>query len=185
MENKRMPVVGKKYKCLQNGEECKVVYLNKRNAVLEHRDNDIGVCRPEIFFDKIFGFEELPEDRAEAIGAKNAQVEIKPETQSHISELSSEVKEAMEELRKEQSRVLPTSGYYNSGVRWHSCYNNLLDKTKDLLNALDKQNRQEKSVSCLAEQASKSCCKKCGRDLDKNRRIVWDGDYILISPKIS
>lgn len=65
-------------------------------------------------------FEELPEDKAE----------IKPETQSHISELSPEVKEAMEELDKELDCWMPTEDKEEY---------KLTSKAERLLNALDKQ----------------------------------------------
>lgn len=104
-----------------------------------------------------------------------SSIETKPETQS--LELSPEVKEAMEKLKQEQSRVLPTSGYYNSGVRWHSCYNDLRDKAEKLLNALDKQFRvNETSESANVKEIEEEC--KLETAADEWNTIIFLTDFV-------
>jgi hypothetical protein len=63
--------------------------------------------------------------------------EIKPETQSHISELSPEVKEAMENIRKNLRES--AWGRYISPERCLKEYTNLKVEAQNLLNALDEQ----------------------------------------------
>lgn len=124
MTNK-LPVVGKRYKAKHNNKIfTAVTYLGA--------DLDVSVrmcCNNDLLsdftyrpkndnFDKFF--EELPEDEAET----------KPETQS--LELSPEVKEAMEELKKESLHIP-----FGDLKDYH--YNKLKQDAETLLNALDKQ----------------------------------------------
>lgn len=149
--------------------------------------------------------EELPEDKAETklncglcggngkltsltippaevdcykCNTKPCEVEIKPETQSHISELSPEVKEAMEELKKilikESDSMFFTvhQSEYTTEVLRLTCHA-FSDKAKKLLNALDKQfkvNETSEFVEVKGEEIkenkiywSDEKLSKCGR----------------------
>lgn len=86
------------------------------------------------------------------------EAETQPETQSHISELSPEVKEAMEELRRE---IALCGGGFNQSPQTElerkgmEIFYYFLSKSQNLLNALDKQfkvNETSESVDVKKEE---------------------------------
>lgn len=148
MTNK-LPVVGKRYRlCVGINDLDRVEYQfcevkRLTDTAVECLVNGLQLhYYPKDTF--LLAWEELPEDKAET----------KPETQSHISELSPEVKEAMEWLRDDikawiddvfgefipLSRIKPLEPV--------PVYETLM-MINDLLNALDKQfkvNEKEESI---------------------------------------
>lgn len=162
MTNK-LPVVGKRYRHFYTKEEVRVrriiSYVDFESEP-PHTPLELG------WFNQ--NFEELPEDKAET----------KPETQSHISQLSPEVKEAMEELKKilikESDSMFFTvhQSEYTTEVLRLTCHA-FNDKAKKLLNALDKQfkvNETSEFVEVKGEEIkenkiywSDEKLSKCGR----------------------
>lgn len=149
MTNK-LPVVGNRYRRLHCGNEYELVsFCERRNSYFLKAIT--GIDKGAVFeFSSYFAekhFKELPEDKAET----------KPETQSHISQLSPEVKEAMEELDKELDHWMPTEDKEEY---------QLTSKVEKLLNALDKQfmskeedkidTRQERVDSVKVNETNKS-----------------------------
>lgn len=127
MTNK-LPVVGKRYKTKGRGlwwhKESEVcgVYNGKVWIDMCYSDNNNKIMSLEQFYGS---HEELPEDKAET----------KPEAQSHVSELSPEVKEAMKKLSEKFQ-------WYGFARQWSEekvCLAGIFDQANLLLNALDKQ----------------------------------------------
>lgn len=157
MTNK-LPVVGKRYKPknlnLRNFYkfEYETIAVTKKNIAVKivrsdfkHLLETIKVYNINSIKNKL---EELPEDKAET----------QPETQSHISELSPEVKEAMEELRRE---IALCGGGFNQSPQTElerkgmEIFYYFLSKSQNLLNALDKQfkvNETSESVDVKKEE---------------------------------
>lgn len=143
----KMPVVGRRYKDIRNYQECRAIHINQESVVLEYQNDDIGTCRPEIFFDKIFGFEELPEQEEKPTIKKSLQVE-----------------KAKEELREEQTDSIDGALYElkyeiqclqnddDLGINLKTCIEDLyqkkiyrlMDKAQNLINAMDDSNMPEK-----------------------------------------
>lgn len=123
MTNK-LPVVGQRYRATDSNK-----FIHNKNFVLTcdgvsdymiilNKKEDascIGWPAKDFFDD----FEELPEDK----------FETKPETQSHISELSPEVKEAMHSVR-----IL-----FTEGLLGQEYFEVIKSRTAKLVDALDKQ----------------------------------------------
>lgn len=129
MTNK-LPVVGKRYRRLHCGNEYELIsFCQSRNSYFLKAVT--GIDKDAVFeFSNYFAgkyFEELPEDKAET----------KPETQSHISELSPEVKEAMGDFRNELAKI--RRGERNTEIQITLSLAALMTHGEIIISALDKQ----------------------------------------------
>lgn len=167
MTNK-LPVVGKRYKPknlnLRNFYkfEYETIAVTKKNIAVKIVRSDFKHLLETV---KVYDInsiknklEELPEDKAETTGAKNAQVEIKPETQSHISELSPEVQVNDVEKAKERLRkAFDTNGYIMDELITQALVNReIRDSAQALLDALDAEKENNEVKAELPKEESKS-----------------------------
>lgn len=196
MTNK-LPKVGKRYR-FKDAPSC-VFTITFIDVGVEFENNyTTSFTRKNI--EDFNNLEELPEDKAEVIkcincGASTKWIknlvgedcvqctnctlifppEIKTETRSHISELSPEVKEAMEELKNISLKVTL------SNLHYHEQYKEMRDKVDNLLNALDKQfkvNETNESVD-VKEDKVKEKEESIWKPVSELGRTAGEDDPIL------
>jgi hypothetical protein len=164
MTNK-LPVVGRVYqhKTLLGNFKCtKVELVNNYSEFVFAMKRDFADFAREYSAKEISDFEELPENEAET----------KPKTQNHISELSLEVKEAMEGLRKAVKRV----DHCGLMLRGEDLY----DLSQNLLNALDKQfSKTSEAAEKLAEPETKTSIFSRDKQQENPVLLSYTGDGVI------